>query len=90
MVMQGGSEKVNVKGAIKEGVQGGKNRLRKKIVMIIRKVTRKCVSTGVIRPAEINGLEPNIVRKAIFPDIQGQFAKVLRPSPAFMINVADS
>ena len=58
--------------------------------MVVKKEAREGVSTGVIGPAKIDGLKPNVMGNAIFPQGKGHLTKVPRLSPALVVNIGNS
>ena len=67
MMVNAGGKKVDVQVNRKMRKQGRKGLTRKMIIVIIGKVAGKAISTGVVGPAKVDSLEPDIVGKTIFP-----------------------
>ena len=70
-------------------MQSCKPRIGKEIVVVIGKETGESVRINIVRAPKINGLEPDVMRKAIVPKIKGKLAQEMRFSTSHVVDISD-
>ena len=70
------SKKIDIKTEVKVRVEDRKPIVGEKVVMRVREMPGKCISTRVVRAGQINCFNPYIVIQAIIPKLERERAKI--------------